>query len=192
MTQTRQAVSGQKAMVTSMNAPTVRAIAPQNSAQRLNQDSARVAPSAYAEAASRYVQQQVMPAPQYQLAEAADFSDCQVPQPIQIRVPQVTIRKHTFPVVYSTYDRIVSHETIEVPVQYQKVENPPVYRSMCESAPAMAAAEAGPALYGSCSKSSFTPNIVEASSPAFAPSYAAAATYGSPYNSYQNSYSHMM
>lgn len=179
------------------------AMAPQAAmGARLNYESAKVAPSAYVQASAQYSQQMAMPAPQYQVADATEFADCQVPQPIQIRVPQVTIRKHSFPIVFSTYDRVVSHETIEVPVQYQKVDNPIVQHNMCAPAAAMAMTEtaAAPALYGTCSKSSFTPNIVEASSPMYPG--AAAAMYGaeqfamkSAYNNnyrQQNSYSNMM
>jgi hypothetical protein len=199
--QTNNVVNGRQ--VLGAAAPIVgRAMAPQvaNAANgaRLNYESARVAPSAYVQASAQYTQQMAMPAPQYQMAEAAEFSECQIPQPIQIRVPQVTIRKHSFPIVFSTYDRVVSHETIEVPVQYQKVDNPIVQHSMCAPAAAMAMSEAAsPAIYGSCSKSSFSPTMVDATNSMYggavaAEQYAMKAAYNNNNYRQQNSYSNML
>ncbi len=155
------------ARATRVAAPT-RAQAPAPAPQmpaKLNADSARVAPGPYMQAASHTVAQQALPVPQYSPASAADFSACQLPQPIQIKVPQVTVRRHQFPIVYTTYDRVVNHELIEVPVQYQKVENPVVEHNICNIG-AQQQVDTGSVRtgWGNCNKSSFNPNqpVVEA------------------------------
>lgn len=158
----------------------------------LNYDSARVAPAEYLQAAADQYQYQ-QPAytpPQYQPAQASDFEACQVPPPVKIRIPQVTVRRHDYPIMVSAYDRVVHHETIEIPVNYQKVENPLVQKQLCGPAqsnePPSTPCNCCPGM-NSCSKSTFRPGCMSNQNASSAPrghyqyEHNPYPSYGSPY-----------